>query len=1281
MRRIGKKIAAFLLAATMMLPHTGIGVRAESTITIGTQEKCTVVTDTGDDGSTTVTIQADTGYELGKINVNDETVYPTTLSEDRKTATYVIADGSEATVDVWCDPENRLEMEEISQDFITQLGDAGIKYKSLPTGFSDDDVVQAYDHATYPGLAVFDAGEGKKYQLSQVITYARMDMPGRAQLKIYGSDTISVDLFQSANGANNTNFTALTNSTRGQWFGTGSWSNNTNTGGKDSVRGDYTVDANDGYRYIVIESDHQYMLSLSELKIYGQVLEPGEVLYHVSAGEGVTLVNIPSDGYVMEGTKVRYTYNGQTYVTDPLNSDITVESNSGSLVTDDKYSKYLFVHFTGNEQTANDEQIYFSVSEDALTWKALNQGQPILKSTLGTTGVRDPHIVRSPEGDKFYLIATDLHIYDGAGWTAAQYSGSKKIMIWESTDLVNWSEQREVEIGVEGAGCVWAPESIWDHEKNAYMVFWASMVQLEGDSAAKQRIYRSYTTDFVTFTEPEIYIERDNHVIDTTILEQDGVYYRYSKDETTTQVMLDYSTSLDGPWKSTNLAISKCEGPTAFKYNGENKWGLFVDSLGASWSGYGLHNTSDMLADSYIFTETTQEIKLRHGTVIPITDEEYNSLVEKYPMTVATDEDASLTNISYSFSADTVASAGSLNSGDVQEWKITSTPEYFYIDNVNLDYLEKMTIHSGHGGSGSYTGTYKFYAYDNGGEAVTKEQLQSFKTDSSVLGTEIARVSDSNSGWGYNTITIDKTEITQDKGDGNYVLDTANSSPLNITEGTGTKALIMQVEYSNASPTAYFDYITLSSKFNYNAADMSIYSAGASKEYASGSEILNPNRQELKWSNGSSDMYIYIPDIDCSKVTSITAAFGSGKTEHTISYYAVNGEVTSDNISFYVKEDDVPFASATVAAEGAWKYLYYRLDAETAASENKIESRSDHPFVDARTAVTCSEAFFAPPAESSTGMLIKLNATNAITYFDQFTFGFSEKPEPDAIALKRLNAGQITCQESVEAAYDALGLSDVMTRTEYNALTDTQKNAVCAAITGSKAATGTEDNKCFTKGKAVKIAFSGAINEQKAIEAAGTKQVASQGAMIRNKQTGQNGQAFRFVSILNLTKASLTGQTITTGQSTEDGLTGSDEKKVRYGMLIIPQAAIDKSGQTLTITVDENDRITAMPVTVSGKEYQPVHIQSKVVYEGTENHADYIKYTGVLTGIGEAYYNRAFYAVSYCVVGAGEDAVITYSDEVSRTMSTIAQTAIDSETQTQEQVDFLTPIANAGNAQ
>ena len=98
---------------------------------------------------------------------------------------------------------------------------------------------------------------------------------------------------------------------------------------------------------------------------------------------------------------------------------------------------YLFVHFT-----FSDEKIYFSISKgnNALDWRELNNGKPVFSSTVGTTGLRDPYIVRSPDGDTFYLMATDLKWFSGAkGPDRKRY-----IQVWESNDLINWSAQRDV---------------------------------------------------------------------------------------------------------------------------------------------------------------------------------------------------------------------------------------------------------------------------------------------------------------------------------------------------------------------------------------------------------------------------------------------------------------------------------------------------------------------------------------------------------------------------------------------------------------------------------------------------------------------------------------------------------------------------------------------------------------------------------------------------------------------------------------------------------------------
>lgn len=121
---------------------------------------------------------------------------------------------------------------------------------------------------------------------------------------------------------------------------------------------------------------------------------------------------------------------------------------------------YLFVHFTGEQKDG--EQIYFSVSRDGLHWTDLNDGKPVLYSHIGECGVRDPFPVKNPLNGRYYLIATDLRIEKGEGWQAAQERGSRDIIIWESEDLVHWEKERAHTVGIREAGCVWAPEAVFD---------------------------------------------------------------------------------------------------------------------------------------------------------------------------------------------------------------------------------------------------------------------------------------------------------------------------------------------------------------------------------------------------------------------------------------------------------------------------------------------------------------------------------------------------------------------------------------------------------------------------------------------------------------------------------------------------------------------------------------------------------------------------------------------------------------------------------------------------
>ncbi|MGM9936073.1 MAG: LamG-like jellyroll fold domain-containing protein, partial [Candidatus Ornithomonoglobus sp.] len=186
-------------------------------------------------------------------------------------------------------------------------------------------------------------------------------------------------------------------------------------------------------------------------------------------------------------------YRVSCYIWDSMAAKHTAVTKTVKVSEEQEMGAYLFAHFAGNESSPEHEQIYFSVSTDGTTWKTLNVGSPVLTSTVGEKGVRDPYILRGEDG-KFFVIATDLSIYylgitQGSNkWGYCQTNGSQSIVVWESDDLVNWSEASLVKVAKDNAGCTWAPEAVYDAEKDAYMVFWAS--KTSDDNYSVQRMYR-----------------------------------------------------------------------------------------------------------------------------------------------------------------------------------------------------------------------------------------------------------------------------------------------------------------------------------------------------------------------------------------------------------------------------------------------------------------------------------------------------------------------------------------------------------------------------------------------------------------------------------------------------------------------------------------------------------------------------------------------------------------------------------------------------------------------
>jgi sucrose-6-phosphate hydrolase SacC (GH32 family) len=297
---------------------------------------------------------------------------------------------------------------------------------------------------------------------------------------------------------------------------------------------------------------------------------------------------------------------------------------------------FLFVTFKG-EQSPMTEQIYFALSKDGKNWEALNGGEPVLVSKLGEKGVRDPYLLRSVDGKKFFILATDLSINLNHNWKRAVQAGSRSLVIWESDDLVHWSEPRLVPVAAEDAGCTWAPEAVYDENTKDYLVFWASTTK--SDNFGKQRIWAARTKDFKTFSKPFVYIEKPTTVIDTDIVRDGGKYYRFSKDEKYKAITMEVSDKLDGPWQDVpqfSLAqLRGYEGPECYQVepaaNGKPAtWCLILDQY-SKGRGYQPFITNDLASGNFTpGTGFAFPFLFRHGSILPITAQESQRLETAY---------------------------------------------------------------------------------------------------------------------------------------------------------------------------------------------------------------------------------------------------------------------------------------------------------------------------------------------------------------------------------------------------------------------------------------------------------------------------------------------------------------------------------------------------------------------------------------------------------------------------------------------------------------------------
>lgn len=324
---------------------------------------------------------------------------------------------------------------------------------------------------------------------------------------------------------------------------------------------------------------------------------------------------------------------------------------------DDKVG-YLFTNFP-----VDDEQVYMHLSDgnDALSYNQLSydgtsETARILESTVGEKGVRDHFIIAAPDNSKYWLHATDLKVNAlGGDFINATRYGSRSIVIWESTDLANWSGPRlSAPLANISAGNVWAPESYWDASRSEYIIIFSSRywdpadVDRTGRSPPNQLMYVT-TKDYETFSEEKVYFSPGYPVIDCSLLhvpeQGENVWYRWVKSEVDYLVWQQRSsTGILGEWTNVGGAPDGTRVTFAAKYSNNEGQMAFRDNLDPGLYHLWIDQSStetyipaqartldDMsaweLSDTTNFTKNT-----KHGWVLPINQKQYDAISAKYKL-------------------------------------------------------------------------------------------------------------------------------------------------------------------------------------------------------------------------------------------------------------------------------------------------------------------------------------------------------------------------------------------------------------------------------------------------------------------------------------------------------------------------------------------------------------------------------------------------------------------------------------------------------------------------
>lgn len=305
-----------------------------------------------------------------------------------------------------------------------------------------------------------------------------------------------------------------------------------------------------------------------------------------------------------------------------LNAQFTLNSN-------EKYAGYLFAHMTKDDYGS----LYYSISSDGLKWDTLNSGKRVNEVYRG-----HPDICQGHDG-RFYMIGVEKE--------------TGRSPLWVSSDLLTWKESdtipRKVFTSFTGYNATdsWrgAPKMFFDELTKTYIITWHSP-----DRSIKREAFEDYwcsmrtffvtTKDFKTYTETKRLFPFEFGTIDVIIRREGNIYYAIIKDEceatalwpTGKSIRVCVSHSLTGPYSYPGPSISPNyrEAPTVIPKLDGSGWLLYYEQYPGVQ--YGLSAAPSINGPWYDIWYNNYSVPstARHGCMIPITQKQYDALLEKY---------------------------------------------------------------------------------------------------------------------------------------------------------------------------------------------------------------------------------------------------------------------------------------------------------------------------------------------------------------------------------------------------------------------------------------------------------------------------------------------------------------------------------------------------------------------------------------------------------------------------------------------------------------------------